>query len=135
MRIDRVTVHCTDTSLSMRVTPGHLYQWHVVENGWNPPHGYHYFIDQSGKLWEGRDLDTLGAHVGGQNTGNLGICVEGGKPGEPIRETTLTCLRGLLDYLMRYFDDPELNNHRDLDPGRTCPGPEFDAPRWYYDRP
>lgn len=135
MRIDTVTVHATDTPASMKVTPDHLYQWHVVENGWNPPHGYHGFIDRTGRYWEGRDWDTLGAHVGGQNTGNLGLALEGGRAGEPFTDAQLDTLRGLLDHIMRRYKAPKLKNHRDLDPGKTCPGPEFDVKEWYYYAP
>lgn len=35
--------------------------------------GYHFLIDQSGVIYEGRRLETLGAHTGGTNTGNIGI--------------------------------------------------------------
>lgn len=38
--------------------------------------GYHFVIDRSGRVWEGRDLRFQGAHVKDQNEGNLGIlCV------------------------------------------------------------
>ncbi|MSR70165.1 MAG: hypothetical protein EXS17_07460 [Phycisphaerales bacterium] len=38
--------------------------------------GYHFVIDRSGRVWEGRDLRYQGAHVKDQNEGNLGIlCV------------------------------------------------------------
>ena len=36
--------------------------------------GYHYLIDQWGQIWQGRPLDYKGAHVEGDNFGNLGVC-------------------------------------------------------------
>lgn len=39
--------------------------------------GYHYLIDPSGRVWQGRDTSWQGAHVAKQNEGNLGICMLG----------------------------------------------------------
>jgi hypothetical protein len=39
--------------------------------------GYHYLIDPAGRVWQGRDTSWQGAHVAGQNPGNLGICMLG----------------------------------------------------------
>jgi len=39
--------------------------------------GYHYIVDPMGKVWEGRPLNWQGAHVAGNNEGNLGVMVLG----------------------------------------------------------
>jgi hypothetical protein len=41
-------------------------------NGWCDV-GYHFLIGQDGRVYEGRPLELLGSHVGGNNTGNIGI--------------------------------------------------------------
>jgi hypothetical protein len=39
--------------------------------------GYHFLVTRDGRLWEGRPLSYLGAHVGSYNTGNIGISFVG----------------------------------------------------------
>jgi N-acetylmuramoyl-L-alanine amidase len=46
--------------------------FHMDTNGWSDI-GYHFGIDARGRLYQGRDDDNLGAHVGGWNTGNIGF--------------------------------------------------------------
>jgi hypothetical protein len=46
--------------------------FHMDTNGWCDV-GYHFLVTLDGTLWEGRDLGLLGTHVGGGNTGNVGI--------------------------------------------------------------
>jgi len=38
---------------------------------------YHFIIDSQGRIFEGRPLDMLDAHVGGANTGAVGIALIG----------------------------------------------------------
>lgn len=47
-------------------------RFHMDSNGWSDI-GYHLGMDSRGRLYEGRDHRNLGAHVGGFNTGNLGL--------------------------------------------------------------
>lgn len=47
-------------------------RYHMDTNGWVDI-GYHLGMDALGRLYEGRDRRHIGAHVGGWNTGNLGI--------------------------------------------------------------
>ena len=61
---------------------------HQNIRGWSDI-GYHFVLDQSGRLYQGRpflrgpaSLDSapalsMGAHVGGHNTGNIGVCMLG----------------------------------------------------------
>ncbi|MGQ9662638.1 MAG: peptidoglycan recognition protein family protein [Kiritimatiellia bacterium] len=39
--------------------------------------GYHFVIDHAGRIWEGRALRFEGAHVAGQNAGNIGVMLLG----------------------------------------------------------
>jgi hypothetical protein len=39
--------------------------------------GYHFLVTADGRRWEGRPFGYLGAHVGGVNTGNVGISLVG----------------------------------------------------------
>jgi len=39
--------------------------------------GYHIIIESDGGVYRGRADTTIGAHVAGHNTGNLGVCLIG----------------------------------------------------------
>jgi hypothetical protein len=61
-----------------------IQRYHIEHNGWGDI-GYHFIIDGSGQIWEGRSLAYQGAHAGGEsNRGNIGIAVigdfENGRP-------------------------------------------------------
>jgi len=73
--------------------------FHMRERGWGDI-GYHFMIDASGQVWQGRSLDWQGAHAGGDdNIGNIGICVLGDfSTGSPSRES-LAALEELVDTL------------------------------------
>jgi peptidoglycan hydrolase-like protein with peptidoglycan-binding domain len=72
--INRVFIHC-DASSNPNTTVQDIHRWHK-ERGWSGI-GYHIFIDNAGRGWHGRDLESPGAHTSGYNTGTLGICVNG----------------------------------------------------------
>lgn len=39
--------------------------------------GYHWIMDDQGRLYQARPSDLRGAHTGGHNTGNIGIMIHG----------------------------------------------------------
>lgn len=49
---------------------------HVGDRGWADI-GYHFIVDPTGRVWEGRQIQYQGAHVKDQNENNLGILVMG----------------------------------------------------------
>ncbi|MDQ3035655.1 MAG: peptidoglycan recognition protein, partial [Myxococcota bacterium] len=51
-------------------------RYHMSTNGWCDI-GYHFLVGRDGTVYEGRPLTQLGAHVGGHNTGNIGIAFVG----------------------------------------------------------
>ncbi len=50
--------------------------YHQDTRGWCDI-GYHFLVTEDGRVWEGRPVDTMGAHVAHQNTGNIGISFVG----------------------------------------------------------
>ncbi len=93
--VQKLTVHHTatengDPDPAARVRA--IYYFHAVENGWGDI-GYQFLVDEAGNVYEGRhtddDPDTMpgyaagsidgvvGAHVGGWNSGNLGVSMLG----------------------------------------------------------
>ena len=91
--------------------------------------GYHYLIDPAGRVWQGRSLDYQGAHVGGQNPANLGICVLGNfETQQPNADQDLAIGRFLAQQMAQYrVPHTRVHTHRELAP-TACPG-RFLQPR------
>jgi hypothetical protein len=108
---------------------GHMYGYH----DWSDI-GYHFIIDRDGTIYRGNPEDRIGAHVGGNNTGNIGISFLGqyqppsalGIPaGEPTDQQLKSAGR-LAGYLSDKYDI-ELNRqnvlgHREHGNSTSCPG-------------
>lgn len=85
--------------------------------------GYHYVVDQAGRVWEGRGLEFEGAHVSGQNGHNLGVMLLGNfQTGKPT-EAQLLALGKVTAWLAcRYSIGPDrFFGHCDL-ASSECPG-------------
>jgi hypothetical protein len=69
----RMAIHHTVTGSSNpeRQLRG-IQSYHMDSRGWCDV-GYHFLIGSDGRAYEGRPLHLLGSHVGGNNTGNIGI--------------------------------------------------------------
>lgn len=70
--------------------------------------GYHFIIDCSGNLWEGRPLAYQGAHAGNNkaNKGNVGICVMGNYDLQKPAAAQVSALRWLVADLMKRYGLP-----------------------------
>jgi hypothetical protein len=109
--------------------------FHMDSNGWCDV-GYHFLVTADGSLWEGRPYNYVGAHVGGQNTGNAGIsfvgchhtsgCASFGGSVTPS-DTQLNAAAKLVAHIAKTnnitINTTNVRGHRDF-PGQstTCPG-------------
>ena len=85
--------------------------------------GYHFVIDAAGEIYEGRPLNVRGAHVGGFNTGCVGLCLLGNFEEAASAPDQLTSLEALVGALKTQFNITHLAGHRDFQPAETvCPG-------------
>jgi hypothetical protein len=93
--------------------------------------GYHYIIDYSGRIWEGRSLKYQGAHAGNgdANRGNIGIVLMGNFDVQRPTRAQLSSLTNLVEYLAHRYNIPvdHVYTHREIrrkyDLGDTdCPG-------------
>lgn len=75
-KIRYITVHAAATRPSLDIGAKEIRQWHL-DRGWSDI-GYHWVVRRDGSKENGRDPSLQGAHVGGHNAGNLGICMVGG---------------------------------------------------------
>jgi hypothetical protein len=71
----RITIHCTDTKNNQHVSIEAITADHIARGFGGI--GYHAVIQPNGEVCRGRPLNQAGAHVAGENTGNLGIALAG----------------------------------------------------------
>ncbi|GHE62522.1 peptidoglycan recognition protein family protein [Streptomyces capitiformicae] len=118
-----ITVHHTagandapDPAATVRA----IYHLHAITNDWGDI-GYHFLIDEAGRIYEGRysgedgmpahDADgkvVTGFHVGGFNSGNLGIALLGTFTEQGPKEAARQALTRLVRVLVRLHGvDPQ----------------------------
>jgi N-acetylmuramoyl-L-alanine amidase len=82
--VNKLIIHCSATPPSMDVGVYEIKKWHTDKkprgNGWSDI-GYHWVIRRDGTIEDGRDVNKIGAHTKGYNTGSLGLCLVGGVNG------------------------------------------------------
>ncbi|MCA1808001.1 MAG: peptidoglycan recognition protein family protein, partial [Lentisphaerae bacterium] len=84
---------------------------------------YHFVIDYTGKIWQGRSLCYKGAHVYGENANNLGIMLQGNFEEQRPSLAQVDALLALIRAARGAWRIPgsAVYGHRDL--GRSiCPG-------------
>ncbi len=109
--------------------PTEIESKHMVERGWDNV-GYHYLITREGTIYEGTKLGFKGIHVGGANTGKIGVLIMGDYHhqfwdiDDDLSKTQLAAAITLLSTLKSRLEISELGGHRDY--GKTdCPGDEL----------
>ena len=100
-----------------------VHRWHQ-NKGWAGI-GYHYFISKAGDIYEGRPLNTMGAHTYGYNDNSIGICFEGDFNKEEMGEMQLEAGILLLRQLRQTFPDATIIRHGQLVKRKSCPGRLF----------
>ena len=127
----RIAVHHTvtpnnETGNTILTRLRGIQSYHQNTQGWCDI-GYHLLISWDGQAWEGRPAELLGTHVGGQNTGALGISFMGDFTSvEPPAVMTCTGSK-LIDWGVKTFNVPRnrtsIMGHREF-PGQStaCPG-------------
>lgn len=102
-------------------------QSHVGGRGWADL-GYHYVIDPSGRIWEGRNIRYQGAHVKDQNENNLGILVMGNFQQQAPTQAALASLDRFLVNQMQRYNIPiaAVRTHQERAP-TECPGRNLQA--------
>lgn len=73
--VSRVFVHCSASDNPMHDGAETMEQWHL-ERGFDEI-GYHYFINKSGDIQEGRSLEKRPAAQKGHNLATIAICLHG----------------------------------------------------------
>ena len=104
------------------VSPDVIHSWHCG-NGWAGI-GYHIYIRKDGTAYEGRPINTVGAHASGFNSESIGVCFEGNFETETMPKVQK--LKGIevLNELRTMYPGAKIVGHRDL-MATDCPGANF----------
>jgi N-acetylmuramoyl-L-alanine amidase len=83
--------------------------------------GYHFVVVPSGRIFLGRPVWALGAHVAGHNTGSVGIALGGDFNVERPTQEAIDSTAYVLSSLVAGGSEVPLVGHSDLAP-KDCPG-------------
>jgi N-acetylmuramoyl-L-alanine amidase len=129
--IQFLTIHCAATPEGRNVPAAMVEQWDRAR--FNQP-SYHWIIELDGKAHRSLADNVKGAHVGGHNTGNIGICYVGGCDVRMKAKDTRTAAQtsALLDLCKAYrlkYPGIKIMGHRDW-PNVRKDCPSFDVDEW-----
>jgi len=101
-----------------------VHSWHL-QNGWIGI-GYHFQIDQDGTIWQGRPMDTVGAHTQGHNHQTIGIACRGDfhRVKTEMPQAQREALVNLLRHLRSIYGNIPIHGHREK-MATACPGQFF----------
>jgi len=130
-QIRYLTIHCAATPEGRDVKAETISDWDRRKFG---QVSYHYVIELDGSVHETLPDTLKGAHVGGANTGNVGVCYVGGvdKAGKPKDTRTpaqTDALRELVETYRARIPGLIVRGHRDW-PGVAKACPSFDVASW-----
>ena len=126
-----LTIHCAATPEGRHVTAAQICEWDKAKFGQT---SYHWVIELDGLMVRTLRDDQKGAHVGGANTGNIGICYVGGVDAKLNPKDTRTDAqkKSLLTLIKTYqgrYPGIVIRGHRDWpDVNKACPS--FDVASW-----
>jgi len=128
-KITHLTIHCAATPEGRDVKAPTISQWDIAKFG---QVSYHHVIELDGTAHRTLRDDQKGAHTGGHNTGNIGICYVGGvtadnkAPKDTRTPAQKATLRRLVNEYRTKFPTIKVLGHRDW-PGVAKACPSFDV--------
>jgi N-acetylmuramoyl-L-alanine amidase len=127
-----LTIHCAATPEGRGVKAATIDAWDRAKFG---QVSYHGIIELDGTYVVGLPDTKKGAHVGGKNTGNIGICYVGGmdKQMKRAKDTRTPAQRETMARVVREYRAKYpgivVRGHRDW-PGVKKACPSFDVQAW-----
>lgn len=136
-RIDQIkhlTIHCAATPEGRDNTAAEVTAWDIDRFG-QP--SYHWVIELDGTAVRTLEDDQIGAHVGKNNTGNIGVCYvggteslsAGGKPKDTRTVAQREALKGLVLQYQRRYPGIRVWGHNEW-PGVAKACPSFSVAAW-----
>lgn len=118
--LNTVVVH--HSALSLSDGPIKIQKLHFDQKGYADV-GYHFLVDEVGKVYEGRKINVRGAHTGGYNTGTIGVVLLGNFELAAPPNRQLHSAKDLIRLMIAQYGITHLAGHRDFQPDETvCPG-------------
>lgn len=130
--IHSLTIHCAATPEGRDVKAKTIDDWDRAKFG---QVSYHWVIELDGTAVRGLRDDQKGAHVGGKNTGNLGICYVGGMdkqmkvPKDTRTPAQIATMARLVRDYRKQYPGIVIRGHRDW-PGVAKACPSFNVDGW-----
>lgn len=129
-QINEIIIHCTATPEGRRVTVSDVDAMHR-QRGWKGI-GYHYLVGLDGEIWQGRPVETIGAHTEGHNANSIGVCYVGGVDHSMKAKDTRTpdqilSLVKLIGDLHGQYPQATIHGHNEY-ATKACPS--FDVKEW-----
>jgi hypothetical protein len=126
---NRFTIHHTVTPTNDSISPQarlrQIQSFHMFTNGWCDI-GYNHLVSRDGRVWRGRGVATIGAHVANNNTGNVGVSFMGTYTSTTPTAGQMCSAAKLLRWVHERYPAVKLNRtdvkgHRQYG-GTACPG-------------
>jgi N-acetyl-anhydromuramyl-L-alanine amidase AmpD len=126
--VTHLTVHCAATPEGRDVSARTIAAWDKARFG---QESYHHVVTLDGTDHVRLRDEQIGAHVGGHNSGNIGICYVGGcdihmKPKDTRTAAQKQTLRELIAQYRARYPGITVRGHRDW-PGVKKACPSFDV--------
>lgn len=129
-----LTIHCAATPEGRPNTAEEVSKWDIARFG---QVSYHWVIELNGKATQTLLDHKKGAHVGGHNTGNIGICYvggtttlnEGAKPKDTRTDAQKAALLSLVKRYKKHYPDIIILGHNEW-AGVTKACPSFSVAKW-----
>lgn len=126
-----LTIHCAATPEGRDVKAKTVDDWDRAKFG---QVSYHWVIELDGTAVRGLRDNQRGAHVGGRNTGNIGICYVGGvdkklNPKDTRTQAQKDTMARLVGEYRAKYPGIVVRGHRDW-PGVKKACPSFDVAAW-----
>jgi N-acetylmuramoyl-L-alanine amidase len=130
--IKYLTIHCAATPEGRDVSADTIAQWDKAKFG---QESYHWIITLNGAMHRRLRDNERGAHTGGHNTGNIGLCYVGGvdktnsKPRDTRTEIQKRAMLTLCRTYIERYPGIKILGHRDW-PGVKKACPSFSVEEW-----
>ncbi len=129
-RVERITIHhegspepwISESTAAVAARLRRIQAWHK-RNLRAGDIGYHFIVDRTGRVWQGRSVQYQGAHVGGGNEHNIGVMVLGNFEIQQPTDAQVRTLGTLSELIIQGYGihRGDLFAHRDL-ATTCCPG-------------
>lgn len=126
-----LTIHCAATPEGRHVDAATISAWDKAKFGQT---SYHHVIELDGKRVQTLKDDQKGAHVGGANTGNIGVCYVGGcdkamNPKDTRTPAQKASMKAIIEEYQARYPGIVIRGHKDW-PGVKKACPSFDVAKW-----